>query len=91
VLPIPNSHPLSREHREFSYSFISTQMDGEPTVSGRFTHGRSLDGEGEFEIRRAAPLGDVPQLAPPQPGGGAQEEQMSGNGMLGRLKGALSR
>lgn len=82
-LPVPNSFPQSEEHQEYSYVFFSHAVDG-PTVSGRFTEGQSLDGKGNFTIRKSAPLGDEPKLASPDPAGYAQKEQM---GVMGTLKG----
>ncbi len=79
-LPIPNSHPESEEHRQFSYVFLDPRVGDVAPLEGRFTSGRSLDGKGEFSIRPAEPHGREPELAPPQPGGGAQAEQMAGTG-----------
>lgn len=63
ALPVPNSHPQSEEHRRFSYAFIDPRVgpDAQP-LAGRYTHGASLDGKGEFSIENAAPLGDEPML-----------------------------
>jgi Mn-containing catalase len=88
VHPIPNSFPQSEENGEFSYAFMSTLRapDGHPPT-GRWTSGRSIDGKGEF-TRTAPfePLGDVPQLAAPDPRGHAQMEQMTGGGLLDKAK-----
>jgi Mn-containing catalase len=86
VHPIPNSFPQSEEIKDFNYAFISTVLNG-GTPQGRWTQGQSIDGKGEFHIRKAEPLGGEPQLAPPDPRGHAQNEQMmGGDGMLGKIK-----
>jgi Mn-containing catalase len=92
ALPIPNSHPQSAEHRRFSYAFVDPRVGSDATpIEGRFTHGRSLDGKGEFTIENAAPLGDVPQLAAPDPRGGAQTQQMTAAaGVVGKVKHAVT-
>ena len=91
-LPMPNSNPSVSEHKEHSYVFYDTRVgdDVEP-ITGRFTHGTSLDGKGEYSIRPARPMGDEPTLAMPQPSGFAQKEQMTApTGMLGAIKHALT-
>jgi Mn-containing catalase len=77
-LPIPNSHPQSEEHREFSYVFLDPRVGDAAPLAGRFTEGPSLDGKGEYTIRAAEPHGREPVLAPPDPRGGAQQEQLAG-------------
>lgn len=79
VLPIPNSFPQEEENQDFSHVFIDTRIgdDVEP-LEGRFTSGPSLDGEGEFSVEPAAPMGEKPELGPPAPEAFAQEEQMEG-------------
>ena len=78
-LPIPNSFPVDEELRDVSYDFFSTGVEGVPTPEGRWTSGPSLDGLGEFRVRKATPMGDEPQLAPPMPQGYAQAQQMAGD------------
>jgi Mn-containing catalase len=88
VHPIPNSFPQSEENIEFSYAFMSTlrKPDG-ATPEGRWTHGTSMDGKGEFTvIGPLEPLGEVPQLAGPDPRGHAQMEQMTGGGIVETVK-----
>lgn len=77
-LPIPNSFDVGEEIREVSDDFVSTGLDGVPIPEGRWSSGPSLDGLGEFRVRKASPLGDKPQLAPPIPQGYAQVQQMAG-------------
>ena len=90
-LPIPNSFPQSKEKEEFSYSFISTNIDGTGTPEGRWTHGTSIDGKGEFKVLKAEPYGDEPKLSPPVPEGHAQTEQMTlTDTLIGNVKDTLS-
>jgi len=81
--PIPNSFPQSKEAGEFSYSFMATGLQ-EPPMPGRWTEGPSMDGKGAFSVTEAPfqPRGEAPKLAPPKPGGGAQAEQMLGDGSV---------
>ncbi|PYE51196.1 manganese catalase family protein [Deinococcus yavapaiensis] len=78
ALPIPNSFPQELEQRGFSYAFVSTGTPDLETPQGRWTSGPSLDGNGEFRVEKARPLGEEPVLAPPMPEGFAQKEQMIG-------------
>ena len=75
-LPIPNSFPQSQEKSEFAYAFFVHDADGK-VPEGRWTTGPSLDGKGQFEPMLSKPLGEIPQLAPARPDGGAQTEQTS--------------
>ncbi|MBV9786870.1 MAG: manganese catalase family protein [Chloroflexi bacterium] len=90
VLPIPNSFPQAKENTEFSYAFVSTGVDGIAPPQGRFNTGPSLDGKGEFNIRRAVPLGQEPKLAPPRPDGFAQVQQMQ-DGEPGLIQKAINK
>ncbi|MBP0447145.1 manganese catalase family protein [Roseomonas sp. SSH11] len=74
ALPIPNSFPQEQEKGEFAYAFFVHSADG-ISPEGRWTTGPSLDGKGQFEAMVSKPLGEVPQLAPARPDGGAQTEQ----------------
>ena len=84
-MPIPNSFPQSEENQHFNYSFFSTSADGSPPPDGRWTHGPSMDGKGEFHVKKAAPLDGEPQLAAPDPRGHAQTEQMTGHGIIDQV------
>lgn len=77
-LPIPNSHPQEDQYPEFTYSFMSTRVNGEsPLPEGRWTHGSSMDQRAKFDvIERMEPAGAVPILGPARPDSGAQKEQM---------------
>lgn len=92
AMPIPNSHPQSKEHARFSYSLMDTRINADATpLTGRFAEGPSLDGNGEFKVEKAEPHGDEPTLAAPKPGGGAQTEQMTAPaGIIGRVKHAIT-
>jgi Mn-containing catalase len=95
AMPIPNSFPQSEEVQGFNYAFVSTYVGNEPTPAGRWVSGPSIDGKGEFHLEKAAPLGGVPVLAPPDPRGHAQKEQMtavdSAMGTISdKVKGTLS-
>ncbi len=90
-LPIPNSFPQSQEKTDFSYSFITTNLEGDGTPEGRWTSGPSIDGKGEFRVLKAEPYGDEPKLAPPVPEGHAQREQMTiTDSLIGNIKDTLS-
>jgi Mn-containing catalase len=91
ALPIPNSFPQSKENQDFSYAFISPNIDGTGTPAGRWTQGPSIDGKGEFKVLKAEPYGDEPKLAPPVPEGHAQKEQMTmTDTVIGNIKDTLS-
>jgi Mn-containing catalase len=76
AFPIPNSHPQAEEKTEFSYAFFSHKLGGEP-APGRWTSGSSIDGKGEFSVVQSQPMGEVPNLPPARPKGGAQAEQVA--------------
>jgi len=87
ALPIPNSHPMDEQVVDVAYAFVSTSVAGAPVAEGRWSSGPSIDGKGEFSLRKAEPVGGEPQLAPAKPGGGAQAEQVGDpSSLLGRLK-----
>ena len=86
VHPIPNSFPQAEENQEFNYAFVSTKINDEDGAaermkSARWGNGPSMDGKGEFRVTPATPVGGLPKLAPPDPRGHAQQEQMKGSGM----------
>lgn len=78
ALPIPNSFPQTQENQDFSYAYVATGVEGAPVPEGRFTHGTSLDGKGEYKLVQAQPLGGEPSLAPPMPEGYAQTQDLEG-------------
>ena len=91
ALPIPNSFPQSKENQEFSYAFISPNIGSGGAPTGRWSHGPSIDGHGEFSIIKAEPYGQEPKLAPPVPEGYAQKEQMTlTDTLIGNVKDAFS-
>ena len=75
-LPIPNSFPQSEEHQQFNYNFFASSKDGTPPEQGRWTHGRSLDGKGEYSVFQNKPMGEAPNLGPARPDSGAQSQQI---------------
>ena len=89
---IENGVPDEANPKEYAYVFYDGRIgdDVEP-LQGRFTHGPSLDGKGEYTIRNAEPHGTEPTLAAPQPGGFAQKEQMTAaTGVVGAIKHAIT-
>ena len=84
VMPIPNSFPRSEEKQEFSHAFFVHSVDG-TVQEGRWTRGPALDGKGQYEALRSTPMGQVPQLAPARPDGGAQTEQTAGASTVGAI------
>lgn len=90
-LPVPNSFPQENENAEFAYVQLGFNRDGTPPPAGRWSEGPSLDGKAQYSQRPMEPLGGEPQLAPPRPGGGAQTQQMTGEGggILGRAAHAI--
>ena len=76
TLPIPNSFDQSKETKEFSYAFFATAADGAAPETGRWTHGKAMDGKGTFSIFQNKPLGEVPVLGPARPDSGAETQQI---------------
>ena len=66
TLPIPSDFPQSEEQQKYSYAFFK-QSNGEIPANSRFIQGESLDGNGQFSLFDAVPLGQTPTLAPPAP------------------------
>jgi Mn-containing catalase len=62
-LPVPPDFPQEEEKQEFAYEFF-VHSDGEVPKDARWTSGSSVDSKGEFGVREAEPMGDVPKLAP---------------------------
>ncbi|GAB3817576.1 manganese catalase family protein [Pontibacter rugosus] len=97
VHPIPNSFPQAEENQEFNYSFFSTHIDAknganQEMANARWAQGPSMDGKGEFSLVNITPQGGIPQLAPPDPRGHAQKEQMTGSaggGLVDKVKDIL--
>jgi Mn-containing catalase len=78
ALPIPNSFPREQENDGFSYTFLSTMVDGTAAPEGRWSSGTSIDGRGEFTASEARPMGAEPVLSSPAAGSYAQTEQING-------------
>jgi Mn-containing catalase len=81
VHPIPNSFPQSQEHQQFNYTFVSTNINQEPSPHTRWTEGPSIDDKGTFTFMHAEPMGGMPDLSMPDPLAHAQTEQMVGREM----------
>lgn len=64
-MPVPPDFPQEQEKQEFAYEFF-VHSDGEVPKDARWTSGTSVDSHGEFGVREAEPMGDVPKLAPPE-------------------------
>jgi Mn-containing catalase len=62
-LPVPPDFPQEEEKQEFAYEFF-VHSDGEVPKDARWTSGSSVDSKGEFGVREAEPMGEVPKLAP---------------------------
>lgn len=62
-LPVPPDFPQESEKQEFAYEFF-VHSDGEVPDDARWTSGSSVDSKGEFSVREAEPMGDIPKLAP---------------------------
>ena len=76
VHPIPNSFPENQQVQDVAYTFFSTSITDEPAPQTRWASGKSIDGKGEFNWRRATPMGEIPQLGIPDTETHAQNEQM---------------
>ena len=75
--PIPNATPTDHEATEHSYYFLNTSLD-EPTPTGRWSSGRSIDGRSEFSVVENVKhgLGQKPSLGKAKAESGAQLEQV---------------
>ena len=49
---------------EIELVFAGVHSDGEVPEDARWTSGTSVDSKGEFSVRKAEPMGDIPKLAP---------------------------
>jgi len=77
-LPIPNSFPQSQENQEYSYVYLGFTKDGAEPPRGRWTDGKSIDGNGSFSLRPMEPQGREPDLGPARENSGAQSAQIKG-------------
>lgn len=77
VHPIPNSFPQEKEASQFSYAFMSTNIEKPADPRERWTSGPSIDGKGTFSYVNAEPHGHEPALGMAKvPEIYAQKEQM---------------
>jgi Mn-containing catalase len=67
TVPVPSAFPLELEKREFAYQFWN-HSDGTAAGQGRWAHGTSMDGKGQFEhVANPQPLGPEPEPTLPEP------------------------
>lgn len=88
-MPIPNTFPEGQQVNDVAYTFFSTNIEKPAPPDARWASGPSIDGKGEFRYEYAHPMGQEPQLAPPDPQGFAQAQQMTGGmdkGILENIK-----
>ncbi len=94
-LPIPNSFPQSKENPDWNYSFLITTTDKEPgdQANQPWTSGTAPDGHGQFNVRIAEPMGQVPDLGFGRPDTFGQKEQSSGtlSGLVEKGKDIVSK
>lgn len=89
-MPVPADFPQEQENQEFSYEFF-VHSDGEVPEDARWTSGSSVDSHGKFGVREAEPMGDVPELAPPEARPELHSEAIPANaGMLRKAKDAIT-
>ncbi|NJL96091.1 MAG: catalase, partial [Anaerolineae bacterium] len=63
-LPVPASFPQGEENQQYNYAFMETGVNGMKTPEGRWTRGKSIDGQGEFSVV-SQPGAGQPDLAEP--------------------------
>src|SRR3954469_14450696 len=60
--PCPSNFPQNQEATAFSYQFMNFSV-GDESSGGRWAHGRSMDGKGEFEyVANPKAHGEIPNL-----------------------------
>lgn len=78
-LPIPNSFPQAKENPDWNYTFLITDTNGPGDQQGQpWTMGQAPDGHGEFNMKPATPMGQVPDLGFGRPDTFGQKEQSNG-------------
>ncbi|MCA0008608.1 MULTISPECIES: manganese catalase family protein [unclassified Mesorhizobium] len=87
-LPVPNSFPQEQELRDVSYAFVNCFVDGVPPPEGRWSSGKSIDGNGEFTTVAGEPMGEEPMLGSPRVDSGAQSEQIGSTRGSSRARGS---
>ena len=87
-----NGVPFNLSHVYASGNFYGCRIgDGLRPLQGRYTHGPSLDGKGEYSVHPGKPFGEEPTLAAPVPSAYAHKEQITAaTGILGRIKRAVT-
>ncbi|SEV95004.1 manganese catalase family protein [Halobacterium jilantaiense] len=64
VHPIPDSFPDEVENQEFSYAFMSTNVEPQEATDLPWTTGSSIDEEGEYSFLRELDLDGAPMSVP---------------------------
>lgn len=65
--PCPSTFSQAQEKSEVAYQFWNMSV-GEESADGRWAHGRSIDGKGQFQyVDNPSALGPAPELAPGDP------------------------
>lgn len=80
--PVPSSFPQDLEKGEYAYQFWNNS-EGRDSEQGRWAHGQSPDGKGEFEyVANPEPLGSEPNppVGEPRLYGTSIATQTNGNG-----------
>ncbi|MGY1828623.1 MULTISPECIES: manganese catalase family protein [unclassified Blastococcus] len=87
-IPVPEAFPLEEEPGDAGYAFILAS-DGPEAAAGRWAHGPTPDGRGEFTARPIEATADAPQLPPGDPRL-FPTPQMEGQSMLQKAKDMLT-
>jgi Mn-containing catalase len=67
AVPIPDAFDQDEEHKEFSYQYLDFSVGGD-AAEGRWAHGPSPDGKGEFTyVERPEAHAEAPILPPADP------------------------
>jgi hypothetical protein len=71
----PAAYPVDQE---YSYVQLGFTKDRAEPPRGRWTDGKSIDGNGSFSLRPMEPQGREPDLGPARENSGAQSAQIKG-------------
>lgn len=77
TLPIPNFFPQSKEDSTHNDDFFDPGLVGSEAPAGRWTHGPSLDGKGQYSVFKNVPGGEAPDLGPARPDSAAETQQIA--------------
>ncbi|MCZ2858617.1 manganese catalase family protein [Blastococcus sp. VKM Ac-2987] len=87
-IPVPEAFPIEEEPGDAGYAFILAS-DGPEAAAGRWAHGPTPDGRGEFTARPIEAAADAPVLPPGDPRLFGTP-QMPGQSMLQKAKDLLT-